>query len=57
MIEARPDDVWAALRDVGAPHERLAPGPSRDPVEPGATVDLVLFRSADFPGNLGAEPS
>jgi hypothetical protein len=26
VIEARPDDVWAALRDWGAIHQRLAPG-------------------------------
>jgi carbon monoxide dehydrogenase subunit G len=26
LIDARPDDVWAALRDWGAPHERLVPG-------------------------------
>ena len=26
IIEARPDDVWDALRDVGAIHTRLAPG-------------------------------
>jgi carbon monoxide dehydrogenase subunit G len=25
-IEARPEDVWAALRDWGALHERLVPG-------------------------------
>jgi carbon monoxide dehydrogenase subunit G len=25
-IGARPDDVWAAIRDVAAIHERLAPG-------------------------------
>lgn len=25
-IDARPEDVWAALRDFGAVHERLAPG-------------------------------
>ena len=25
-IQARPDDVWAAVRDVGAIHTRLAPG-------------------------------
>ncbi|MGO8801138.1 MAG: SRPBCC family protein [Roseiarcus sp.] len=25
-IEARPEDVWAAARDVGAVHTRLAPG-------------------------------
>jgi hypothetical protein len=26
VIDARPDDVWAALRDFGALHERLVPG-------------------------------
>jgi carbon monoxide dehydrogenase subunit G len=26
VIEARPEPVWAALRDVGAIHTRLAPG-------------------------------
>ena len=25
-IDARPETVWAALRDVGALHTRLAPG-------------------------------
>lgn len=25
-INARPDDVWDALRDWGAPHQRLVPG-------------------------------
>jgi hypothetical protein len=25
-INAHPDEVWAALRDWGAPHERLVPG-------------------------------
>ena len=25
-IEAAPDTVWAAVRDVGAVHERLVPG-------------------------------
>jgi carbon monoxide dehydrogenase subunit G len=25
-IEARAEDVWAAVRDVGAVHQRLAPG-------------------------------
>ncbi len=24
LIESRPEDVWAAIRDVGAVHERLA---------------------------------
>jgi carbon monoxide dehydrogenase subunit G len=26
LIEARPESVWDAVRDVGAVHERLAPG-------------------------------
>jgi Polyketide cyclase / dehydrase and lipid transport len=26
VINAHPDDVWAALRDWGAPHRRLVPG-------------------------------
>jgi Polyketide cyclase / dehydrase and lipid transport len=26
FVEARPDDVWAAVADFGAPHERLVPG-------------------------------
>jgi hypothetical protein len=39
LIEASPDDVWAALRDVGAPHERLVPGFVVDTqLEPGARV-------------------
>ena len=26
LIKARPEDVWAAVRDVGAVHKHLAPG-------------------------------
>ncbi len=26
MVEARPEHVWAAVRDVGALHRRLVPG-------------------------------
>jgi carbon monoxide dehydrogenase subunit G len=26
LVEAAPEDVWAAVRDVGAIHTRLAPG-------------------------------
>jgi carbon monoxide dehydrogenase subunit G len=26
LVDARPEKVWAALRDVGAVHERVAPG-------------------------------
>lgn len=36
---ARPDDVWAAIRDVGALHTRLVPGFVVDTrLEPGARV-------------------
>src|SRR5712691_10000364 len=39
---AKPDDVWAALRDVGALHTRLVPGFVVDTrMEPGAR--LVTF--------------
>ena len=37
--KARPDDVWAALRDVGALHTRLVPGFVTDTrLEPGARI-------------------
>src|SRR5947199_8241113 len=26
LVDARPEDVWDVLRDVGAVHERLVPG-------------------------------
>ncbi len=26
LIQARQEDVWAAIRDVGAVHQRLTPG-------------------------------
>src|SRR5215468_4218589 len=39
VIEARPDRVWDALRDVGAVHMRLAPGFVTDvKLEEGARV-------------------
>ena len=44
IIEARPDEVWDALRDVGAIHTRLAPGFVTDVrLEDGARV--VTFGS------------
>jgi Polyketide cyclase / dehydrase and lipid transport len=30
LLDAHPDDVWAAVRDFGAVHQRLAPGFVRD---------------------------
>ena len=39
VIDAAPERVWDALRDVGAIHERLAPGFVTDvKLEPGARV-------------------
>jgi hypothetical protein len=39
FTKARPDDVWDALRDVGALHTRLAPGFVTDTrLEPGARI-------------------
>ncbi len=39
MIDALPERVWDALRDVGAIHERLAPGfVTGVSLEPGARV-------------------
>jgi carbon monoxide dehydrogenase subunit G len=39
VIDAAPETVWDALRDVGALHERLAPGFVTDvKLEPGARV-------------------
>ena len=44
VIDAHPEDVWDALRDVGAIHRRLAPGFVTDvKLEPGARV--VTFGS------------
>ena len=39
LTKARPDDVWDAVRDIGALHTRLAPGFVTDTrLEPGARV-------------------
>ena len=41
---AHPDDVWAAIRDVGELHTRLVPGFVVDTrLEPGARVRIVTF--------------
>jgi carbon monoxide dehydrogenase subunit G len=43
-LRARPEDVWAALRDVGAIHRRLAPGFVTDvQVEDGGAARVVTF--------------
>jgi carbon monoxide dehydrogenase subunit G len=39
LTRARPDEVWAAIRDVGALHTRLVPGFVVDTrLEPGARI-------------------
>ena len=42
-IEARPDDVWAAFRDLGAVHERLAPGFVTECRMDGEDARIVTF--------------
>jgi hypothetical protein len=44
VIDARPEDVWDALRDWGALHERLAPGFATDTRLDGP-VRIVTFFS------------
>jgi hypothetical protein len=44
VVAARPEDVWAAIRDVGAVHTRLAPGFVVDcRLEDGAAARVVTF--------------
>ena len=44
VIEAPPERVWDAVRDVGAIHERLAPGFVTDTkVEDGGAARVVTF--------------
>jgi len=42
-IDARPDAVWAAIRDVGAVHQRLAPGFVTDTRMDGDAARVVTF--------------
>jgi carbon monoxide dehydrogenase subunit G len=42
-IEAAPEDVWAAVRDVGAVHERLCPGVLTDARMDGEGARVVTF--------------
>ena len=42
-IDARPEEVWAAIRDVGAIHERLAPGFVTDTRMDGDEARIVTF--------------
>jgi hypothetical protein len=47
QIEARPEDVWAALRDWGAIHERLVPGFIVDARLDGPDRIVTLFNGAE----------
>jgi len=52
FIDARPDDVWAAVRDFGALHERLSPAwswiaGSMDPMS-GSSRSSMVPRPARF---------
>ena len=42
-IDARPAEVWAAIRDVGAVHQRLAPGFVTDTRMDGDDARIVTF--------------
>ena len=42
-IEAAPEDVWAAVRDVGAVHQRLCPGVLTDAKLDGDDARVVTF--------------
>ena len=46
LIDARPDDVWAALRDWGALHERLVPGFVTDTRLDGEDRIVTFFNGA-----------
>lgn len=43
LIDARAEDVWAALRDFGAVHERLVPGFVVDAQLDGDDTRIVTF--------------
>ena len=46
QIDASPDDVWAALRDWGAVHERLVPGFATDARPDGPDRIVTFFTGA-----------
>jgi hypothetical protein len=46
LIDARPEDVWAAVRDWGALHERLVPGFVVDTRLDGADRIVTFFNGA-----------
>jgi Polyketide cyclase / dehydrase and lipid transport len=46
VVDARPDDVWAALRDWGAVHRRLVPGFAVDARLDGDDRIVTFFNGA-----------
>jgi hypothetical protein len=48
QIDARPEDVWDALRDWGAIHERLVPGFVVDARLDGADRIVTFFNGAEL---------
>jgi uncharacterized protein YndB with AHSA1/START domain len=46
LIDASPDDVWAALRDWGAVHQRLVPGFATDARLDGDDRIVTFFTGA-----------
>jgi hypothetical protein len=46
LIDAGPDDVWAALRDWGAVHQRLVPGFATDARLEGDDRIVTFFTGA-----------
>jgi polyketide cyclase/dehydrase/lipid transport protein len=46
LIDASPDDVWAALRDWGAVHQRLVPGFATDARLDGPDRIVTFFTGA-----------
>jgi hypothetical protein len=46
LIDASPDDVWAAVRDWGALHERLAPGFATDVQLEGGDRIVTFFNGS-----------
>jgi hypothetical protein len=50
-IDAHPDDVWAAVRDFGAVHQRLAPGFVTDGHLDG-DVRVLTFHNGTVAGEL-----
>jgi hypothetical protein len=46
LLDADPDTVWDAVRDVGAPHSRLTPGVLLDTVLDGAARVVTFANGA-----------